>query len=148
MMLDTNQPALPTDVPLLPGELPSFTGLEATGCLFQKDDLVVCFFLSTFSVLSGGCFLLVVAFAMGCQYLMSCDLTFLSCDLTVFPPKLPEQKVTYLDHFLGGLEGTVSITSFKLYFRSTPNPDVPVSGCVHLRTSPMATPSPFPCMIY
>jgi myotubularin-related protein 1/2 len=45
------------------------------------------------------------------------------------PPLLPgellsyiEHKITYLDHFLGAIEGTVFITSYKLFFRSEPNP--------------------------
>lgn len=38
-----------------------------------------------------------------------------------------EHKITYLDHFLGATEGTVYITSYKMYFKSDPNPKNTVS---------------------
>ena len=118
-MLDTNQIALPTDVPLLPGELPSFTGLEATGCQFQKDDSVVCFFPQDFQ------FLLVVAFCcMGCQCLMSCDLILLSCDPTVFPPKTPRTK----GDLSGSLPGRFGRNRFHHQFQ-TVLPFHTQSGC-------------------
>lgn len=41
---------------------------------------------------------------------------------------LIEHKITYLDHFLGAIEGSVFITSYKMYFRSDPDPDNPVNN--------------------
>ena len=36
---------------------------------------------------------------------------------------MTEHKITYLDNFLGGIEGSVFITSYKMYFKSEQNPD-------------------------